>query len=288
MAIEWSGELSALAAALLWTLSSGLWRSLSGQASAVQLNAIKNSLATLFFLPVLIRIPWLDHPSAIAALLISGVIGIALGDSLYLAALRRIGTRRTLTIEAAGPVLASLGSLLMQGDSLTVMDFGGAVLVTWAVLLIANRATSTSSALPVDIHGILLALGSVISGLSGAFLARGVLIQGEYSALDSAAIRLLGGMVVLLPIWWRRQSLPRLVTFDGQGRVLLATLLGTNVGILLQQMVFRTLAVGPGVTLMSTAPLMALAIARMRGQQLGTYEIAAGVFGVAGVALTSF
>ena len=168
------------------------------------------------------------------------------------------------------------------------MDFGGAVLVTCAVLLIANRATSTWSALPLDRNGFLLAFGSVISGLSGAFLARDVLIQGEYSALDSAAIRLLGGMVVLLPIWWRRQSLPRLVTFDSQGRVLLATLLGTNVGILLQQMVFRTLAVGPGVTLMSTAPLMALAIARMRGQQLGTYEIAAGVFGVAGVALTSF
>ena len=125
-----------------------------------------------------------------------------------------------------------------------------------------------SSALQLDRNGFLLAFGSVISGLSGAFLARGVLIQGEYSALDSAAIRLLGGMVVLLPIWWRRQSLPRLVTFDGQGRVLLATLLGTNVGILLQQMVFRTLAVGPGVTLMSTAPLMALAIARMRGQRL--------------------
>ena len=288
MAIEPSGELSALAAALLWTLSSGLWRSVSGQASAVQLNSIKNSLGTLFFLPVLIRIPWRDHPGAIAALLMSGVIGIALGDSLYLAALRRIGTRRTLTIEAAGPVLASIGSLLIQGESLTVLDFAGAALVAWAVLLIANRTTSASSELVFDRDGVLLALGSVVSGLTGAFLARAVLLEGQFSALDSAAIRLLGGMVVWLPMWFKRQSFPTLSSFDGLIRVLVATLLGTNLGILLQQMVFRTLAVGPGVTLMSTAPLMALAIARIRGQRLDIYEIAAGVCGVAGVALTSW
>lgn len=288
MAIEPSGELSALAAALLWTLSSGLWRSVSGQASAVQLNSIKNSLGTLFFLPVLIRIPWRDHPGAIAALLMSGVIGIALGDSLYLAALRRIGTRRTLTIEATGPVLASIGSLLIQGESLTVLDFAGAALVAWAVLLIANRATSASSELVFDRDGVLLALGSVVSGLTGAFLARAVLLEGQFSALDSAAIRLLGGMVVWLPMWIKRQSFPTLSSFDGLIRVLVATLLGTNLGILLQQMVFRRLAVGPGVTLMSTAPLMALAIARVRGQKLDIYEIAAGVCGVAGVALTSW
>ena len=47
------GAMAALAAALAWTTASGLWRSLSDQGSALQLNALKNGLATLLFLPVL-------------------------------------------------------------------------------------------------------------------------------------------------------------------------------------------------------------------------------------------
>ena len=113
----------------------------SAHATAVQLNGLKNGLATLLFLPVLLEVPWREQPMAVAALFVSGAIGIALGDSLYLAALRRIGTRRTLTLEATGPVLASLGSPLIQGDPLTVTDFAGALLVAAAVLMIARSGS---------------------------------------------------------------------------------------------------------------------------------------------------
>ena len=109
------GVMAALAAALAWTTASGLWRSLSDQGSALQLNALKNGLATLLFLPVLALLPWQDNAAAIAMLLLSGGVGIAAGDSFYLAALRRLGTRRTLTLEAVGPVLASLGSVMLMG-----------------------------------------------------------------------------------------------------------------------------------------------------------------------------
>ena len=286
-----SGEVAALSAALLWTVASGLWRSLSDSATAVQLNTVKNALATVLFLPVLVRIPWQEHPSAVVTLLLSGMVGIAVGDSFYLAALRRIGTRRTLTVEATGPVLASLGSLFMQGEAITAVDFAGAALVATAVLLIARptRLDPADAQQPLQLrNGLVLAFGAVISGLVGAFLARGVLIQDDFTALDSAAIRLLGGMVLLLPTWWRSGPSPKLMPSPDAGwRVVIATLLGTNLGILLQQMVFQNLAVGPGVTLMSTAPLMALAIARIRGQRLQAFDVAAGALGVSGVALTS-
>ena len=46
-----------------------------------------------------------------ALLLLSGVVGIALGDSFYLAALRRLGTRRALTVEALAPLVAAISGL---------------------------------------------------------------------------------------------------------------------------------------------------------------------------------
>ena len=282
-----SGEVAALSAALLWTLASGLWRTLSGHATAVQLNGLKNGLATLLFLPVLLEVPWREQPMAVAALFVSGAIGIALGDSLYLAALRRIGTRRTLTLEATGPVLASLGSPLIQGDPLTVTDFAGALLVAAAVLMIARSGSPDQTAGVSNRGGFLLAFGAVLSGLIGAFVARSVLIDGAFTPLDSAAIRLLGGTVALLPIWCRHLPIQRLQAIGLKTRIITATVLGTNLGILLQQQVFKTLPVGPGVTLMSTAPLMAVAIARWRGQPLQPMDWTAAVLGVSGVALTS-
>ena len=282
-----SGEVAALSAALLWTLASGLWRSLSCHATAVQLNGLKNGLATLLFLPVLLGVPWREQPMAVAALFVSGAIGIALGDSLYLAALRRIGTRRTLTLEATGPVLASLGSPLIQGDPLTVTDFAGALLVAAAVLMIARSGLRDQTAGVSNRAGFLLAFGAVLSGLVGAFVARSVLIDGAFTPLDSAAIRLLGGTVALLPIWCRHLPIQGLQAIGLKTRIITATVLGTNLGILLQQQVFKTLPVGPGVTLMSTAPLMAVAIARWRGQPLQPMDWTAAVLGVSGVALTS-
>ena len=52
-----TGVLAALGAAMAWTGASALWRSLSGRVKAIRLNAMKNGLASLLFLPVLLTLP---------------------------------------------------------------------------------------------------------------------------------------------------------------------------------------------------------------------------------------
>ena len=242
-----TGVLAALGAALAWTSASALWRSLSGIGPALQLNSIKNGLATLLFLPVLLGLAWQEQLVGSLLLLASGVIGIAAGDSFYLAALRRLGTRRTLTVEAIGPVLASLGTVTLTGESLTARAWIGAALVSAAVLLIAWPGNSDRNS-SFNRNGLLCSLIAVICGLSGAFLARQVLVAGVLSPLQSAAIRLLGGALALLPFSARAwQTLPNQPAAINS-RLVIATVLGTNLGIVLQQVVFQQLPVGPGVT----------------------------------------
>ena len=281
-----TGVLAALGAALAWTSASALWRSLSNVGSALQLNCLKNSLATMLFLPILLTLPWSRFPIDSLLLLASGMIGIALGDSFYLAALRRLGTRRTLTVEAIGPVLASIGTVSLARESLTLQAWIGAALVSTAVLLIAwpNGSDGNGS---FNRDGLLCSLMAVICGLSGAFLARQVLVGGDLSALQSASIRLLGGALALLPFsagaWRKLPSQPAAI----DARLVIATVLGTNLGIGLQQIVFQQLPVGPGVTLMSTAPVMALVAARFEGDPLQPRGIVAALLAVTGVAFTS-
>ena len=276
---------------MAWTGASALWRSLSGRVTAIRLNAMKNGLASLLFLPVLLTLPHNTEVHAVLLLLISGLIGIAAGDSFYLGALRRLGTRRTLTVEASGPVLASIAGVLVMGDSLGVKNGLGALLVSSAVVLIALKAKKTNQrdqgVIAADLGpGLLLAFPAVICGLSGAFLARHVLISSNLSPLQTAAIRLLGGWLGLLPFLngiWRQTNLTRLE----QWRLVIATVVGTNGGILLQQVVLQSMPVGEGVTLMATAPVMALFVGRMEGDQIQLSGVAAAGLALAGVACTS-
>ena len=278
-----TGQFAALGAALAWTLASGLWRSLSHQGSALALNAWKNGMASLIFLPVLVSLPWLDNRDAVPWLLLSGVVGIAAGDSFYLAALRRLGTRRTLTVEALGPVLASVGSVVLMGEALSPQAWVGAAMVTTAVALVAGSSVDLSR----DRAGLALALMAVICGLVGAFLAREVLSTTALTPLQTASVRLCGGSLGLVPLLLHRAEAALPSIRARRGHVLLATLLGTNLGILLQQMVFQQMAVGPGVTLMSTAPVMALLIGRFEGDPIQPRGVAAALLAVAGVACTS-
>ena len=70
-------------------------------------------------------------------------------------------------------------------------------------------------------------------------------------------------------------------------RIVIATVLGTNVGIALQQLVFHELPVGPGVTLMATAPVMALLIAPLEGEAIQPLGMLAALLALAGVAVTT-
>lgn len=280
-----TGLVAALAAAMAWTGASALWRSLSAAGTALELNGLKNGLATILFLPVLITVPWKDQASAVLLLLLSGVAGIAAGDSFYLGALRRLGTRRTLTVEATNPVLASIGGVLFMGDRVSTTDWLGAGVVALAVTLIAGHSKADED-VSRNASGIALALLSVICGLCGAFLAREVLISSTLSPLQTASIRLIGGWLGLLPIL-RRNVVGQKLSQPVMVRVFLATVLGTNLGIALQQLVFSSMPVGQGVTLMSTAPVMALLVGHLEGDPIQPRGLLAALLAVTGVALIS-
>ena len=285
------GILAGLVAALAWTVASSLWRGLSTSLNAIQLNGLKNAIACAALLPVLITLPWKGEVQSLMLLLISGGVGISLGDSFYLAALKRLGTRRTLTLESLAPVAAATGGWFAMGEQLSVQGWAGALLVTISVVLVARQQPPETTRLldrtgSVQVQGLVLALLAVICGVTGAALSRTVLLSSALTPMQSAACRLLGGLLLLLP--WLRfgvrfpQPRPQKTRWP---RVLAATLLGTVLGILLQQVVLQTLPLGIGITVLSTAPVMALLVARAEGDRLKPSVLLASTLAVTGVGL---
>jgi drug/metabolite transporter (DMT)-like permease len=334
---ELIGVVAALAAALCWTLASSLWRRLPTSLGPGQLNLLKNLVALALQLPLLLALVAFGAPGAggapgsggawgaakagsVALLLLSGVVGIAIGDSFYLAALRRLGTRRALTFDAAGPALSAIGAALLLAEVPAPRQWLGIALISLAVLLVAaqtpRQAPATAAGSPGSIGspgfraptgllgpsaamgpglhsqrglGILFALAAVFCGVAAALLSRAALREGLFSPLLSATLRLGAAALVMLPMLWRLPTAARR-PLPAQRRwplLLLATLLGTCAGLVLQQTALAQLKGGLAVALLSTGPVMALPLAHLEGDRPGALGLAAALLAVLGVALVA-
>ena len=283
-----TGVLAALAAALCWTLASTLWRRLPTSLTAAQLNLLKNLLALVLFAPALALLPW-PHAGSGALLLLaaSGALGIALGDSLYFAALRRLGTRRCLTLDAGGPAVTAVAGVLWLAEWPSPRQWLGMALISLAVLLVARQRPEPEAAAAPAAQGlgVALALGALLCGSGGALLARAALRAGDLLPLQSAALRLAAAALVLLPLLRSLPLRPPLPRPAGRRWPLwlAATLLGTAAGIALQQTALQLLPGALAVALLATAPVMALPLAPLEGDRPGPVGVAAALLALLGV-----
>lgn len=286
-----TGALAALAAALCWTLASSLWHRLPTSLTAVQLNLLKNLLALVLLAPALALQPWRIGWAPLLLLAASGVLGIALGDSLYFAALRRLGTRRCLTLDAGGPAVTAVAGFLWLAEWPSPRQWLGVGLISLAVLLVARqkpeRSPAAGLAVPAAAQrlGVVLALGALLCGSGGALLARAALRAGELDPLQSAVLRLAAASLVLLPLLRGvPASPPRPRPAQRRWPLwLAATLLGTSAGIALQQTALQHLPGALAVALMATAPVMALPLAPLEGDRPGVTGVLAALLALGGV-----
>jgi len=283
---------AALAGAFCWTLATLLWRQIPATLSSHQLNLCKTLLAFLVQLPFLAVVQWPPGQGrALLLLALSGVVGIAWGDSLFFGALRRLGTRRSLTLTAGGPAVTALAGLVTLGERPHPPQWLGIGLIGLAVALVAlqspDREEQGSSRIAWG--GLTLALAAMACGSAGALLARSALRSGEVPTLLAATVRLGAASLVLAP------GLGQLAKVLGErgSRTLpwtsmaVATLLGTNLGILLQQMALAGLPGGLAVALLSTSPVMALPFAHQEGDRPEARGLLAALAATAGVSLVA-
>jgi drug/metabolite transporter, DME family len=288
------GVAAALAAALCWTLASGLWRRLPTSLGPAELNLLKNLIALALQLPLLLGSAPALPLGAAGLLLLSGVLGIALGDSFYFAALRRLGTRRTLTFDAGGPAVTAAAGCLLLAEWPGPHQWLGIALISLAVVLVARQRPMVEAEGGLGAEqrlGVGLALAALLCGGAGALLARAALRTSGLDPWHAATLRLLAATLVLLPLLGRLLTHLRRPRPRPPGRrwllVLAATLLGTSAGIGLQQLALARLPGGLAVALLATAPVMAVPLAPLEGDRPGALGVLAALLAVLGVVLVA-
>ncbi len=259
------GIISAFGAAISWTYACFVWRTHTEKYQSIDINLVKNIIAFIIFLPSFINISVLNDLKSIFILLLSGVIGIGLGDTFYIKSLQLIGTRRTLSIETLSPLLAALSGEIFINETLSFRSYIGIVIISISLFFLLRQRTNLlvdnlkiitkEKNFKIYIFPVLSVLCAVLGGL----LSRQVFLDKDLSPFQTTEIRLFGAIIFLITIKnFRINFFLNRLDNNAQKKFLLSIFLGTNLGILLQQIVFKSLPLGIGWTLLSTSPVISL------------------------------
>ncbi|MEB3290850.1 MAG: DMT family transporter [Leptolyngbya sp.] len=287
------GELAALAAAGLWATATILFGQLGKQLPPSVLNLAKGLAAlglVMVTLLVLQRAPAGLDGRAWGLLLVSGGLGIGVGDTLYFTSINRLGPRRALLLETLSPPLGALLALGLLGEVLPLRAWFGIGLTVLGILWVISERVPTGAAMvrprwQDTIFGVLAALASALA----AVLSRAALANTVIDPFWSTLVRLVGGLAMLLillrcqgPLPTPRQLVPNRRVL---GWLLLAAFLGTYLGIYLQQTAFKFAATGVAQALLATSPLFVLPLAAAMGDRVSGRAIGGACLALVGVVL---
>jgi drug/metabolite transporter (DMT)-like permease len=206
------GEILALASGLAWAVAVILFRVSGRRIPPIGLNLAKNLLALVLIVPTLLVLGESLAPSVPLAttglLLLSGVLGIAVSDTLFFHALNRLGASLTAIVDCFySPFVIAL-SFVLLGERLTPIQFLGAGLVVSAVLTLSKEGKIEK----LDRRD--LVLGIVYGVLAMFFVAFGIVmvkpVLGGVSVYWATFVRIAGGaaaLVALLPFVRGRRAI---------------------------------------------------------------------------------
>jgi drug/metabolite transporter (DMT)-like permease len=291
------GESASLGAAFVWACASLLFASLGRQrTSPLTMNLLKCTLALGLMALTLWATTGRGWPvslsgASLAALGVSALLGIALGDTAYFHALTRLGPRRTLTFSTLGPALTALIAWPVLGERWTWAMAAGMVLTLLGVSTVSReRAAGATSEQGLDWVGIGWAVLGVACQAIGTVLTK--LGGQELLPLEISVVRLSVGVCALAFYVTATGKLSAAAAPLKQPALLktliAGTFLGTYLGIWLSMTGVRYTYAGIAATLTSTSPIFVLPLAAIFLKERISARAALGAaLAVAGVAILS-
>lgn len=294
--INLAGAAAAFSAAILWALSALLFEYASKKVSSARLNFYKGAIAiVLLAVTSLILGEGIPETNRVEILVLagSGVIGIALGDTMYFQAVNRIGGRRALTMFTLAPPITALIALLFLGEQLALITWMGILVTVGGVMWVVTEGSgrekiviNKEDMLPGILFGVLSAVGQA----TGMVMTRSVLTQTELTTLQSTILRLAPALVMLIltiRIQERGRKKPPAQGRDRKliGTVLLSSIIGAYICLWLQQITIENLPAGIAQTLLSTSPIFILPMSALRGESVSPRAIAGAVLSILGITM---
>lgn len=230
------GEALALGSAAAWAVGVILARQLGATLPPLVLNLMKNGLVLALLAPVVLVLhagQWPQMPPRdIALVLASGVLGIAVADTLYFRALNELGAGRMGVIGNLYSPLVLIMGFLWLDERLGARQWLGFGLVGLGVLLVSRPPSEWRTQPTHTLRGVLIGMGAITLMAIAIVMVKRIL--EEQPLLWITLLRLAGavGGLLLIAAW---PAMRRHRAFDARQvpwhRLVLAALIGQGLSM---------------------------------------------------------
>ncbi|MFN0144967.1 MAG: DMT family transporter [Dehalococcoidia bacterium] len=286
------GEAAALIAAFMWSATSVAMAALGARITPVAMSALRLSVATLV-LPLVLALSGQWHEvldadrEQVAALVGSGLLAYAIGDTMYIASLGKLGVQRAFTLTMTLFIaLTVAGGVVLLDEELRWLQGAGAVLIAGGVIvLVRSRRAASEEARSADVRGYVLVVAvGVFWAAATLWLAGG---RGDMGSISASALRTpasAGAMLGFALITAPRDLISPFRRRREWMSVVAIGLLSTLFGSLLYVYAVGEAGASTTTILNATSPLLALPLAVLvlkepftRKAGLGTVICVAGI-----------
>tara|TARA_B100001750_G_scaffold236904_1_gene241367 strand:+ start:797 stop:1717 length:921 start_codon:yes stop_codon:yes gene_type:complete len=232
------GEISALCAAICWSIAVIIFKSASTQLSPFLITSLKNTIALILFIIffILFDIPIYYNNltnSDYSKIIISGVLGMGFGDILFIHALSKIGANRIAIMNCFEPAVIYFFSIIMLGTILTTHQLIGFMIVIISLLIIAYENDYIDIDPEVKKKGILLQIIAILMSSFGIVLIKPVLNKAGdsiYFQLWITAFRLFPGFIIAWSVFLLQNNKKNLLLPLKNSKILWKIIVSSGLG----------------------------------------------------------
>ena len=277
---------AALGSAASWALGAILFKRIGEKMSPLAMTLVKSVVSVVFLGIALLFLGFSSiTPHNLWLMIASGLVGIAIGDTLFFAALQHLGPQTLVVLMMIGQVLTALLAMVFLHERPSAQAWGGiaCVLVGVTIVLWANLSGERQRS---RARGIVLGMLSVACMSVSVIMAKPAL--ESMSAMQGTFVRMLAGAagLAVYGLFARRLGEWFALCRDARlaGSFFVAVCVVTFGGFWLSLLAIKHVAVAIANTLNSLEPVFVLPMAAIflkekitPPQIIGTLAALAGV-----------
>jgi drug/metabolite transporter (DMT)-like permease len=274
-----TGITAALGSAASWAVGSFLFKALGEVFSPLALTLSKGVLSLGLLGAVMVVMgPESQGFGSLALLALSGLLGIALGDTFFFEALNGLGPQPLLVLAVLGQVLTVVAAVVFLHESPTLGAWIGVCLVIAGVAAVL-QAKLTGEEKATGLRGIAFGLLAVVCMCASNIVAKAAL-QERSDTIEATFVRMCAGTLGVLLFGLATKRLTAWVVplrdLRMLGLFIVSVAVVTFGGFWLSMVAYKYIPVSIASCLTSTEPVFALILAAALWKEKLTVRVVGG------------
>lgn len=280
------GALCALGAALAWSITSLLARTLMPHYGSVTINAVRSGLAGVLLVACVVIV---DGPAVLVTmsgwtflvLVVSIVLAIGVGDTVFFESTRAIGLGRAMTIATTYPIGAAVLAAAVYGERITTPIAAGTLLTLGGVALIVS--VRSEARLERMWFGVWTAVVASVAWAVSTVMMKTPLHEIEPLTAQAIRLPLASALLWLTPWTWGAGTALRAAGRGPLVRIgVLSVITAASSVLFVASLKYAGVAIGS--VLSATAPLFALPLGVIfLGERVSVWTVLGALVAVAGI-----